>query len=205
MSVSEVEHHGTDDKEASFNKPSFSFIVQRVLIILLFLALVMHYEKDSTNEISISVVLRKQTCLHGYVIYMDQIREKLRLLLRLWLSTETESERNHPFPWPAHTYADYYHSLFSHCRSTVKNVFECGIGTNNPDVPSSMGIHGKPGASLRVWYSLFCTTNGLLQRDYFPNATVYGADVDANVLFEEERIKTFHVNKLDPNISVLSR
>jgi hypothetical protein len=92
----------------------------------------------------------------------------------------------HPYPNPSHTYADYYSSLFFHCRQTPTKVFECGLGTNNPDLPSNMGVNGKPGASLRVW------------KDYFPNATIYGADIDKDVLFEEPRIKTYYVDQLDP-------
>lgn len=99
---------------------------------------------------------------------------------------EVESSGN-PYPWPSHTYADYYSSIFSHCRLAPTKVFECGLGTNNPDLPSSMGVNGKPGASLRVW------------RDYFPNATIYGADIDKDVLFEEPRINTYYVDQLDPD------
>lgn len=88
-----------------------------------------------------------------------------------------------------HTYADFYSLLFDHCRYDVKKVFECGIGTNNPNLPSSMGAQYKPGSSLRVW------------RDYFINAHIYGADIDKNILFEEERIKTFEVNQLN-NLSI---
>jgi len=95
-------------------------------------------------------------------------------------------KEGHPYPWPSHTYADFYAKLFSHCRNNVTKVFECGLGTNNPNYRSSMSISGKPGASLRVW------------RDYFPNATIYGADIDKDVLFEEERIKTYFINQLDP-------
>lgn len=93
----------------------------------------------------------------------------------------------HPYPWRSHTYADFYSRLFWHCRDGVRNVFECGLGTNNPDLPSSMGISGKPGASLRVW------------RDFFPNAMIYGADIDKDVLFEEDRIKTFYIDQLNPD------
>jgi hypothetical protein len=92
----------------------------------------------------------------------------------------------HPYPWPAHTKTDYYSYLFSHCRDAVQRVFECGLGTNNPNLPSSMGVSGRPGASLRVW------------RDYFPNAEVFGADIDADIQFTEDRIKTFFINQLDP-------
>lgn len=84
-----------------------------------------------------------------------------------------------------HTYADFYSLLFDHCRNDIKKVFECGIGTNNPNLPSSMGVQYKPGASLRVW------------KDYFLKANIYGADIDKNILFEEERIKTFEVDQLN--------
>ena len=50
-----------------------------------------------------------------------------------------------------------------------------------------MGASGKPGASLRAW------------RDYFPNAIVIGADIDKDVLFEENRIKTFYIDQTNPN------
>jgi hypothetical protein len=92
----------------------------------------------------------------------------------------------HPYSWPAHTYADYYSNLFSHCRTSIGKVFECGLGTNNPSLISSMGSMGKPGASLRVW------------RDYFPNATIYGADIDVEILFEDDRIHTSYINQIDP-------
>lgn len=91
------------------------------------------------------------------------------------------------FNWAAHTYTDFYDRRFESIRETVKNVFELGIGTNNPEIPSSMGIKGMPGASLRVW------------KDYFPNAKVFGADIDPEIMFEEERINTFIVDQLDQN------
>lgn len=92
----------------------------------------------------------------------------------------------HPYWWPSHTYADYVSRLFGHCRESIHRVFECGLGTNNPDLASSMGVDGKPGASLRVW------------RDYFPNAMVYGADIDKEILFQEERISTYWVDQTSP-------
>jgi hypothetical protein len=91
----------------------------------------------------------------------------------------------HPYTWQSMTYADFYLCLFHHCRNRVKRVFECGLGTNNPNLGSSMGVNGKPGASLRVW------------RDYFPNAFIVGADIDRDILFEDERIQTYYVDQLD--------
>lgn len=92
----------------------------------------------------------------------------------------------HPYPWQSMTYADFYWHRFRHFRRAVSRVFECGLGTNNPGFESSMGVAGKPGASLRVW------------RDYFPKALVIGADIDKGVLFEEERIRTYYVDQTNP-------
>jgi hypothetical protein len=92
----------------------------------------------------------------------------------------------HPYPWPSHSFAYFYSRLFAHCRYKVNKVFECGLGTNNPNIASSMGVKGRPGASLRVW------------RDFFPNAIIIGGDIDRNVLFDEERIHTFYIDQLDP-------
>ncbi len=96
------------------------------------------------------------------------------------------TDANQSYSWSAHSYADYYTQIFSHCRNSVNKVFECGLGTNNPNLLSSMGINGKPGASLRVW------------RDYFPNAQIYGADIDTEILFSEEKIQTYYIDQLNP-------
>jgi hypothetical protein len=89
--------------------------------------------------------------------------------------------------WATHSYADLYSRLFSHCRQGIKRVFECGIGTINQRAASNMPTSYRPGASLRVW------------RDYFPSATIIGADIDRDILFEEDRIKTFFVDQRDPS------
>lgn len=87
--------------------------------------------------------------------------------------------------WSMSLYADLYHILFWDKRDRVKTVLEIGIGTNNDSLPSNMTSKGKPGASLRAW------------KDYFPNAMIYGADIDKDILFEEDRIKTFYVDQAD--------
>lgn len=89
----------------------------------------------------------------------------------------------HPYSWLPHTYTDIYEVLFKDIRSNVKNVFECGIGTDNVEIKSNMSSKGNPGASLRVW------------KDYFINATIYGADIDKNCLFQEERITTSYIDQ----------
>jgi len=89
--------------------------------------------------------------------------------------------------WSAHTYSNFYYALFNHCKENIKLVFECGIGTNNPDILSNMTVNGQPGASLKVW------------KDYFPNAQIYGADIDSNILFNEDRISTYFVDQMNTN------
>jgi len=92
------------------------------------------------------------------------------------------------FSFQPHSYANFYYNIFNHCKDYIKLVFEVGIGTNNPNLPSSMGTNYKPGASLRVW------------RDYFFNAQIYGADIDKNILFNnEDRIHTYYVDQLNTN------
>lgn len=87
-----------------------------------------------------------------------------------------------------HNYTHYYHFLFARSRKKIQNVFELGVGTTNSKYANNMGEDGKPGASLYGW------------KDYFPNAMIYGADVDKDVLFEEARIKTFFCDQFDSRI-----
>lgn len=60
-------------------------------------------------------------------------------------------------------YTPIYDLLLSGRRNDVKRALEVGIGT-----PESMGHvpNYKAGASLRMW------------RDYFPNAAIYGMDIN---------------------------
>jgi len=86
-----------------------------------------------------------------------------------------------------HNYADYYSEIFFHKRDEVKNFLEIGLGTNNVKLPSNMGKDGTPLASLKAW------------RDYFLNANIYGADIDKNILKNEDRIKTYYVDQTNPD------
>ena len=89
-------------------------------------------------------------------------------------------------PKSKHNYTTVYSALFEPIKHDVRRVFEMGIGTQNPDVPSNMVGMGEtysPGASMRGW------------RHYFPKAQVFGADVDGGALFEEDRIKTFQCDQ----------
>ena len=79
-----------------------------------------------------------------------------------------------------------YHLIYSCILKDIEhpyNILEIGLGTNDPEVVSSMGLSGKPGASIKGF------------KDTFTKSKIYGADVDKKILFSEERIKTFFVDQ----------
>ena len=82
-----------------------------------------------------------------------------------------------------------YHLVYSKYLNPLKvnNLLEIGLGTNNTDVMSNMSKLGNPGASLFAF------------RDFLPNSTIWGADIDKSVLFQETRIKTLFLDQLDIN------
>ena len=73
-----------------------------------------------------------------------------------------------------HNFTTLYSVLFKEFEDRSIRLFELGLS-----------IPGRPGASLRGW------------RDLFPNASVYGADIDRTVLFQDNRIETFYCDQLD--------
>lgn len=82
--------------------------------------------------------------------------------------------------------AHAYHYLYGKILNdpdAVNRILEVGLGTNQIDVVSNMGPTGKPGASLRAF------------QEHCINASLFGADVDRRILFEEARIKTFFVDQ----------
>jgi len=97
------------------------------------------------------------------------------------------SDKGHPINDSNHCYTRFYHELFKPVRYESLRVFELGLGTNNLNFPSNMGPNGKPGASLRGW------------KQYFPNSSVFGADIDSGILFQEDRIRTYQCDQNDAN------
>lgn len=68
-----------------------------------------------------------------------------------------------------HGYTPFYSEIFK--GGNPKKVLEIGIDT---------------GRGLRMW------------REYFPDAEIYGLDGQINLLFDEDRIKTFHCDLGSP-------
>ena len=96
-----------------------------------------------------------------------------------------------------HLYHPVYAAILMRAarRHAHVRTLEIGMGTNNTELPSTMGTmtHAgkwvtRPGASLRAF------------RDFLPRtARVHGADIDTKILFDEERIWTTKVDQLDPS------
>ena len=84
-----------------------------------------------------------------------------------------------------HNYYILYSYIFDKLNKINPRILEIGIGTNNTQLISHMGKRGIPGASLRAW------------SEYFPNGEIFGADVDKNILFQENNIRTTFVDQLD--------
>lgn len=83
-----------------------------------------------------------------------------------------------------HAYTPYYYELFKDMRLTTKKVLEIGIGFH-VGMEHVEKVKGKylTGASLYMW------------RDFFPNANIYGADMDQRTLFKDDRISTFYCDQ----------
>lgn len=81
-----------------------------------------------------------------------------------------------------HVYAGLIEDLGG--RQKPLRYLEIGMGTNNSKLVSTMGAGGSPGASLRAF------------SEYLPNSQIYGADVDRDILFqnEEMRIQTTYID-----------
>lgn len=87
-----------------------------------------------------------------------------------------------------HNYTTVYYSLFKDMQDKPLRLFELGLGTNNPTIPSNMGVGGRPGASLYGW------------SEFFPCSMIYGADIDRDILFQTDRIRTFFCDQTNPTI-----
>ena len=130
--------------------------------------------------------LRKRNPFSMEIVYRSNAASQLSSLCDLYGSDKGELQKGESSrlrTWPVQTRRDFYEMLFEHKREAVRSVIECGVGTNNPSLESSMGMMGKPGASLRVW------------RDYFPQADIVGIDIDKAILFTEDRIQTYYCDQ----------
>jgi hypothetical protein len=81
--------------------------------------------------------------------------------------------------WGGHRYAQHYQRHLQHLKMESFNLLEIGIG--------GYSRAGQGGASLRMW------------KHFFPNATIYGMDIEDKSFVDEDRIVTFVGDQSDPN------
>ena len=77
------------------------------------------------------------------------------------LAIKYRSDRH---PGSKHSYTPYYYGLFNTRRNTLKKMLEIGVGEHS---------------GLRMW------------RDFFPQATIFGAENLDKRIYNEERIQVF--------------
>jgi len=88
-----------------------------------------------------------------------------------------------------HNYTTFYDMLFSKNRQEKLNVFELGMGSADPTIPFYMP-GGRVGASHYGW------------SEYFPNANVYGADIDRKTIVDDKahRVKSYYCDQTNPAV-----
>ena len=93
-------------------------------------------------------------------------------------------DENANYIW-GHNYIKSYKLLFDKLNiSSIKNILEIGLGFILPSSENAFSQKlYKSGNSLRMW------------RDYFVNANIYGIDINKDLMFTEDRIKTFVANQ----------
>lgn len=89
-----------------------------------------------------------------------------------------------------HNYTTLYAPVFEALgiRNKPINLFELGLGSINPSIESNMGHLGTPCASMHSF------------KEFFPSANIYGADIDKDILIQEDRIQTFYCDQTNPQI-----
>lgn len=84
-----------------------------------------------------------------------------------------------------------YHKVYGKLIAPLANldrevrVLEIGLGSSNAKYVSNMGRRHEGGGSLRAF------------RDLLPQMKIFGADIDSEMLFEEDRITTQWVDQLN--------
>lgn len=85
-------------------------------------------------------------------------------------------------PQIRHHYTEFYYDLFKDRKNQVEKILELGIG-NQELMRWAVASGYVTGASLHMWH------------DFFPNAQIYGADIDKSMLFKTDRIKTYQCDQ----------
>jgi SAM-dependent methyltransferase len=94
-----------------------------------------------------------------------------------------------PFGGPGHNYTDIYEAYLWPLRHRPIRLLEIGLGVTG-DAWTAHIAQGKNeggGASLKMW------------QEYFPQASIFGIDINPAAHLENERVRTFTLDQGDPD------
>jgi len=113
------------------------------------------------------------------LVFNDKIKDDARVLREV-LDQEGSDKGYH------HHYNKLYAYVFDlmNLQFNKGKLLEIGLGTNNPQIASNMGLNGRPGASIRGF------------QKFIPSIEIHGADIDSDIVVEG--FKTYIVDQLDP-------
>ena len=130
------------------------------------------------NLLQLAPKVSETSRLKGSINLADQIFSKSDELDSFFRNSGTDKSKN--------GYTPVYSSLLTPLIGQSSTLVEIGIGTNNVNLPSNMGMSGIPGASLRAFSS------------YLGSKTlIYGLDIDQSIFFETETIHCVFVDQLN--------
>ena len=168
-----------------------------------------HYQHDPVDTTKTSVVGAINTLDHMLRTFHHTAQHRMTDLCKIVTKNKSDKFGSR------HNYTALYDHLFRGSCKSVKTLLEIGIGSLSVSVNSNMRFHTpwvyriatrliptrlvnevvhslygeknfpiyQPGASLRSW------------REYFPNAQIFGADVDRSILFNSDRINCCWVDQ----------
>jgi hypothetical protein len=87
--------------------------------------------------------------------------------------------------WMGNNYVDVYEAYFADRRDEPLKLLEIGIGVDGPNYRAGIAHGRNPtgGASMKMW------------ADYFPNASITGADINPASWLDNERIATYQFDQ----------
>jgi hypothetical protein len=91
-------------------------------------------------------------------------------------------------------YVNFYEKIFSTYRQKEINYLEIGLGTLQPEIPSTfignkrLYPEYKPAGCLLAW------------KEYFPNAKIFGIDVAPDCMISEDRIETYLLDSTNKHL-----
>jgi hypothetical protein len=128
---------------------------------------------------AVDLLNQKMWKLYGKTIHVNlknSLSERIQEALDVFGSDKSK----------AHRYDVVYARIFE-ILGDVKSILEIGIGSQNLQIQSSMPSEYRTGGSLLAWQQIY------------PNAKIYGADIDEETLISEGSISSYYVDQLDRN------